>query len=155
LKIFYCGGVNSQLALLAGAIHLGHLPEAGSKLVDVENKLIEGIGHREPRNWGIPLFLGADCQGNEIYILTLGPDPDMGLQAIYHLLNATGDPTQWKFYKTLSQINPLIRFGVFGVRHLHLELLGRWLIAQGIRTLYSDLVNQVQQIKEWNLIGKT
>jgi hypothetical protein len=154
LKIFYCGGVANQLALLAGAIHLGHLPEARLP-PDVAINLIQAIGCRARHNWGVPLFLGADSQGNEIYTLTLGPDPDISLQAICHLLSVTGDPTQWKFYKARNQINSVTRFGVFCMRRLHLAVVGRWLIAQGIRTIYSDLVNQVQQIKEWNLIGKT
>jgi hypothetical protein len=154
LKIFYCGGAGSQAALFAGAIHLGHLPEKRVP-TGAEISRIRDLARCERSNWGIPCLLGADQTGNEVYAIELGTDQDISLQAIYHLLNAAVDPTQWKFYKTPNQINPVLRLGGFCERRLHLASAGRFLVVRGIQTGYFDLVNQVRQIKEWNLIGKT
>jgi hypothetical protein len=154
LKIFYCDGAGDQTALLAGAIHLGHLTEERAP-TGAEIGLIQELGRLKRDNWGIPSYRGLDQTGNEVYTLALGSDQNVGLQAICHLLNATAVPIQWKFYKIRNYYNPLTRLGNFCVHRLRLAAVGRFLIARGIHAGYFGLVAQVRQVKEWNLIGET
>jgi hypothetical protein len=154
VKIFYCGGADGHGVMLAGAIHLRRLPEGQVPTL----RAIKQTWQRErwePSVWGNPLFLGADQRGDEVYVLILGADPDIGLQAVCHLLNKVADSTRWKFYKIRSQINWLGYLGCFCLHRLRLTGIGSFLIACGIRSGYGDLVKQVRQVKEWNSGGKT
>jgi hypothetical protein len=154
VNIFYCGSTANLNSLLAGAIHLGRLPEKRLP-TNAELSLVRELGRWGREKWGIPVCLGADQGGNKVYALLLGADPDMVLQAIYHLLNRMAEATQWKFYKTREQPNLWIRFGCFGVNRLHLGKVGNLLIRRGLRSGYFDLVNLVRQVKEGNWLGKT
>jgi hypothetical protein len=154
VKIFYCGGADGQGAMLAGAIHLCRLPEGQTPTVRAIKQVWQRE-RREPSAWGSPLFLGMDERGNEVYTLVLGVDPDIGLQAVCHLLKKVADSTCWKFYRIRSQMNLLSRLGCFCLHRLRLTGVGSFLIACGIRPGYGDLTRQVRQVKEWNSFDKT
>jgi hypothetical protein len=152
MRIVYCCFAGTHSSVIAATVHLGRLPERRIPTMR-EIIAIKEFDRRDRDDWGTPRLLGADEPGNEIYILGLGPDQDICLQAVYHLLvESAPDPGQWKFFKTLRQINWLTRVGGFCSRRLHLVKIGRFLAARGIQSDYFDLVKLVRQVKEWNLI---
>jgi hypothetical protein len=152
VRIVYCCFAGTHSSVIAAAVHLGILPERRIPTI-AEITAVKEFDRRDREDWGTPLLLGVDPRDNEVYIMGLGPDQDICLQAIYYLLaEIATDPGQWKFYKTLRQINWLTRVGGFCSRRLGLVMVGRFLVARGIQSDYVDLVKLVHQVKEWNLI---
>lgn len=154
MKIIYCCRSGNHASVIAGQIHLNQLPQ--DRLPSLPELInCSGFDCVPPPEPGKPCQLGYDQAQNEIYVMGLGADHTICLQAICHVLEQCADPGEWKFIHTSQGQSPFTRWGNFCSGKLRLKAVGRWLHALGIKRLYFQLVQRVHQVKEWNKVGKT
>jgi hypothetical protein len=149
MKIYYYCYARAHSSVVAGYIHLNRLPS--SRIPTIEELMaIREFDKSEGKDWGIPYFLGDDERHNQVYIIGLGKDRPLALQAIYHILNEYGNPLDYRFFNTLEQIDWVTRIGGFLSRSLGLVAIGRRLSALGIQRSYFGLTKLVKRAKELN-----
>jgi hypothetical protein len=110
--------------------------------------MIPEFDQGNPRDFGVPYFLGNDLLGNQIYIIGFGGAQKLALQTIYNILQQQGiDQLNWLFFNALEQINLLTRIGGFISRNLRIKF-GKYLAALGIQKSYPQLLELVKSAKE-------
>lgn len=147
MKLFYYCYGRAHSSVIAGSIHLNRL--ASDQIPSVKEILaVPEFDKSDGSDFGIPYFLGKDECDNEVFIIGFGGGVALGLQTIYFLLERLGDPTEWKFFNSLSAIGWLTKVGGFISKKLKWSRLGRYLAALGIQKSYPNLVKLVRTAKE-------
>ncbi len=147
MKLFYYCYGRAHSSVTAGCIHLNRLPD--HRIPSVQEILaIPEFDQSDSSNFGEPYFLGKDECGNEVFIIGFGGEAALGLQTIYFFLERAGNPTEWKFFNSLSSIGWLAKTGGFISKKLKIVKVGRYLAALGIQKSYRDLVKLVKTVKE-------
>jgi hypothetical protein len=151
--VYYCFG-RAHSSVIAGNLHLGRLPmDRLASMDEIMNTPEFDQADREDR--GIPFWLGKDSAGNDVYILGLANQRQLGLQAIFYILHNRVDLREWKFINTLQTINWTTRIGGFTSRTLKMVFPGRWIVTKGIQSSYWRLVKLVRGVKELSADGET
>ena len=149
MKFFYYCFAGSHSSVIAANIHLKILP--GDRVATIEEICnVKEFDRRNNVEPGIPLLIGKDEHENNVYVIGLKKNRNLGLQTIYHFLNQVSNPADWKFYDVLSEINWLTRVGGFISGNLNLPNIGRPIVARGIQKCYQKLINVVKEAKGWN-----
>jgi stage V sporulation protein AE len=140
--------------VIAACIHLQRLPE--DRIPSIKEILaIPEFDQADPRDFGVPYFIGEDFRNNQVYIIGFGKNYQLALQTIHYILADQGcDPLDWHFFNALNQIGTLTKIGGFLSRNLKIIFIGRHLAALGIQKSYLKLVKLVQSIKEQDKMAK-
>lgn len=147
MKIFYFCYGRAHSSIIAAYLHLNQLPM--DKIPNVRDIIrLPEFDKADVSDRGIPLYMGTDASGNEVYVLGFGTQRLLGLETIYFTLNQRVNPKDWRFFNTLTTINGITRFGGFLSRGLKMVFPGRMIVAWGIRQSYWRLVRLVKKVKE-------
>lgn len=146
---YYCYG-RSHSSVVAAYIHLHKLPE--DRIPSIEEILsIPEFDQGNPRDFGVPYFIGTDNSGNEIYIIGFGSNAGLALQTIYNIQSQQGLKTlDWHFFNALERIDILTKIGGFLSRNLKIKS-GKYLAALGIRKSYHHLLELVKSARTCEL----
>lgn len=145
LKMVYYSDTKTQVGQVAAAIHLNNLP--ADQIPEIQ-QLINSFAGQGIAGDGVPLRLGWDESGNEIFTLHFGRVWGLGLQTVCFLLSAHSNPLDWKFFNVRMPMNWWLRVSVFLLNQLKLDKLERILIARKIQKSYRDIVALVRKTKE-------
>jgi hypothetical protein len=147
MKLFYYDSTGTHSSLIAAYIHLNKLPY--DKIPsNAEIKQIEAFGNINPQKYGIPILMGKDEQGNEIYAVGFGNDSELALQTIFHLIK-TNDLINWRFYNVALKTSLWVKISDFLIHILHLYGANKYFAAKEIRKNYPKIGQIVQKVKEW------
>jgi hypothetical protein len=147
MKLFYYDNTGSCTSLIAAYIHLKILSDEKAPSV-AEIMRINGFADNHSKSQGIPLKIGTDQRGNEIFAIGFGKDHQLALQVIYNLLKDRG-LNDWRFFNVGFEMNLLMTVSGFFSPMLHLHRFSRYLAARKIKNNYRKIVAAIQQIKEW------
>jgi hypothetical protein len=145
LKLVYYSDTKPQVGPVAAAIHLNQLP--ADQVPEIQQLIDSFTSHRVPGD-GVPLWLGWDESGNDIFTLHLGKAWGLGLQTVGFLLFNDSNPLDWKFFNVRLTMNFSLKAGAFISSRLNLDKLERTLVARGIQKSYRDIVALVRKTKE-------
>ncbi len=147
MKLFYFCFGRAHSSVISAYLHLNRLPL--DRLPTLKELIaLPEFDKADQCEQGIPLLMGTDSNGNEIYILGLGKNRLLGLQTIYFTLKARVNVKEWRFIDSMRTINTITRIGGFMSRELHWVFPGRLIVAWGIRQSYWKLVDLVKNVKE-------
>lgn len=146
MKIFYYCLARAHSSVIAGYLHLNRLPSDRVPSVG-EILAVAEFDKSEPKDRGVPYYLGLDEYENEVYIIGLGKDRGLALQTILNVLKERANLLEWRFFNTLSEIDWVTRIGGFLSRSLHIPV-GRIISAWGIQRSYAGLTALVKRTKE-------
>jgi len=151
--IYYSDEI-AQISQVAGLIHLNKLPMDRVPTVD---QLLE-ICTFASTVQGMPLFLGKDEFGNEVFRINFGKASGLGLQTVYYLLTAffnpvdsnltDSNPLDWKFFKVCSMPKYLTKISAFILHTLRMDQPGKILVVYGIQKIYREIAGLVKTTKE-------
>lgn len=154
MKLVYYSDTKPQIGPVAAAIHLNRLPEDQvPEIQQLINSFTSSFTGHRVINDGIPLHLGWDESGNEIFSLHLGKVWGLGLQTAGFLLSNFSNPLDWKFFNVHLTMNLKLRAGAFISNRLNLDKLERILVARGIQKHYREIVALVRKTKELSKIN--
>jgi hypothetical protein len=149
--VYYCyGGAHSSV--IAASIHVGMLP---TKRIAKKKEIIS-IPYFDltPNSQiGLPLYIGIDSWGNEIYCMGWGIFKERILSSILLLKNKDRKFIfdSIIFVYALPVANIFIRLGGFLSRRIGLISIGRPLVIIGVRKRYYEFVELVSKVKEHNI----
>src|SRR5690554_5561830 len=106
---------------------------------------------------GLPLYLGVDSWGNEIYCMGWGIFKEKILSSILLLKDRDREFLFNKiiFVYALPVANIFMRLEGFLSRRVGLVSIGRALVIKGARKRYMDFIDLVQRVKEHNIRKST
>jgi len=144
--IYFCwGGAHSSVT--AAAIHLGNLPS--DRVATVSEILqTQRFDLATDADMGRLFRMGCDEQGNEVFILGLGPGHKQiryGIATCLELLGVAG--SEYRLVNCLPCVNWAARIGGFTSRYLGVVSLGRPLVAWGVHKSYHNFIRLVQWVK--------
>lgn len=149
--VYYCyGGAHSSV--IAASIHVGMLPI--DRIPTPKEILTIPYFDITPNDKiGLPLYMGIDSWGNEVYCMGWGIYKDDILSLILLLTN---EDNQFIFDHTifidaLPVADRLIKLGGFLSRRLGLVAIGRPFIMEGIQRRYFEFVRLVNTVKNHNI----
>jgi hypothetical protein len=148
MKLFYhCYG-GAHTSITCAAMHLGFLPM--DRIPDY--KEFFAVPHYDKmahKNLGIPIYMGRDELGIDIYTIGLKNACNIMIPAIKSYLNKNNISTENIFFiEALVKLHPITAIGGISSRRLHLITLGRPLTIWGIRKSYPILIELVSGVKE-------
>ncbi|MDI6893323.1 MAG: DUF3189 family protein [Bacillota bacterium] len=141
--VYHCFG-GAHTSVVAGAIHLGKLPERPSWRDVASLPLFD---HTPTWERGWPLYLGTDDRGRRVYAMGRGRDSrgtDLVLGALLRVLGLDGRVAN---HDTLACAGPLTKLGGYTSRRLGLVRPGRTLAALGITRDIPRLLRVVEQAR--------
>ncbi|TCL69340.1 uncharacterized protein DUF3189 [Hydrogenispora ethanolica] len=147
MKIFYFCYGRAHSSIIAAYLHLNRLPMERIPTVREITSLGE-FDKADSSDRGIPLYMGKDPHGNEVYVLGFGSQRSLSLETLYFILHERANLKEWRFFDTLATINWITRIGGFLSRRLKMVTPGRTIVAWGIRGSYWRLVRLVKKVKE-------
>lgn len=146
LLFYHCYG-GAHTSVTCASIHLNYLPY--DRIPETyEFKAIPFYDKMDNDELGMPLYMGRDDLGWDIYVLGMKDGKSVVIPAIKSLLNASGiSQRDVLFVSALVQVNPLTAIGGFTSRRLGIPLIGRPMTIWGIRKSYPHLVDLVTRVK--------
>jgi hypothetical protein len=144
--IYYCyGGAHSSV--MAAAIHLGQLPMDRVPALG-ELRKIGDLDHTQSEMIGMLHFQGVDTEGNEVYTLGVGAEPDLVITSVQSMIVAIGgDLKNYLFRSSLPYINLQAKIGGALSRRYGWVGLGRKVCFRGILSSYDQLIAFVKQTR--------
>ncbi|WP_353894382.1 DUF3189 family protein [Proteinivorax hydrogeniformans] len=146
MKIFYyCyGGAHSSV--VAAAIHL---EKVFPPLTYEKVKQLPYFDLTSPKNRGVPIKLGEDCDKNEIYFVGFGKDKQLIVKFVESFLNAHGvEDDRYIMVDCLASISFYVKIGGFISKVLNLRKLGQMITAKGIVDSEKSLLKAVDVAKQ-------
>lgn len=132
MLIFYCCYGRAHSSVAAAALHLGWLKNPRPSLQEIMR--LPYFDEATSRDFGVPLPVGRDSGGNEVYILGHGPSAKLVERALTSTLELCGwKESQFLVVETAECLNLWTRLGGFLSRRLGLVFPGRILAAAGVR----------------------
>lgn len=148
MKIFYScfGGTHSSV--VAAWIHTGRLPKERiprySEIVSLP--YYDRITQDQV---GVPCYIGTDELGHEVYVIGLGKQKKIVLNAFQDVLEIFNiPPSEVMVVNSSKYLNFFTRIGGFISRCLGLVTLGRPLTVWGIWLRYRGFVKMVEEVKK-------
>lgn len=148
MKVIYYSNTRLPVSQVAAAIHLNRLPP--DRVPQIQS-LIESFASGETINDGVPVRLGQDESGNEIFVLHLGKAWSLGLQTMGFMLSAYFNPLDWKFFNVGLTFKFPIRAWASVLNQLKLTKLEQKLVAREIQKKYLEITELVRKIKELSI----
>lgn len=151
MKIIYYCHTGAHTALVAAAVHLGILPfdrTVSSKqlcALPFYNKI-------KIKQLGTPLYIGQDVQGNHVYSLGVGYEPEIPETAIKSFMETMNIPNNYLLVSTLPAVNRYILTGSF-ISVTGMRWLGQQLTTFGIRKNYNNITDIV--VKSMQKLSKS
>lgn len=149
MKVFYTCYGSAHSSVVAAAIHLGYLPK--ERVPPATEFLHLPYYDRNPSKViGTPFFMGADPQGNEVYIMGLGAEKALIRRIVKNFLEICGYPaSQVLFVDALNGIPLITKIGGILSRSLGWVAFGRRLTIYGLQKHYFHLVSLVECTQEY------
>lgn len=146
-KVFYhCYG-SAHSSIVAGALHLGMLPEDRVAEND-EIAELTFYDRIESRELGVPVFLGRDAAGCEVYAIGLAGGKDFLTRTMRSVLDMYGLPQEALVLRdSLAHLGPWTKAGGVLSRRIGLTGLGRPLTLAGVRRDYPYLAELARQTR--------
>lgn len=145
--IYHCYGSAHSLVLAAG-IHTGML---SSKKEASKDEIINlPFYDKTPSKFiGIPFYFGQDKGENKVYILGMGKAKKTVKNLLDSFLELEEiDKEEILLVNSLKHDNIFVRIGGFLSRRLGLIFPGRSLTVYGLKMVYFDFVETVNQVKK-------
>ncbi|MDK2882473.1 MAG: hypothetical protein PWP58_809 [Bacillota bacterium] len=145
--IFYCCYGRAHSSVAAAALHLGWLNPWDASGEDIVR--LPYFDRASTKDFGVPLALAQDNQGNQVFILGHGPAGKLVERALRSTLEHCGwPPDEILFVRTDECLNIWTRIGGFLSRRLGLVFAGRTLAAYGIRRSLPCLARCVASVRK-------
>ncbi|SES67210.1 DUF3189 family protein [Anaerobranca gottschalkii] len=146
MKIFYyCyGGAHSSV--IAAALHLEKIsyPLNYQEILDFPY-----FDLNTPKEKGMPILLGKDVKGNEIYFVGYGKNKEMIVKLLKSFLKIHGvKDEEFLFVNALERINWRVKLGGFLSKALNLKKIGSRFTALGIVLSGPQIKETVENVKE-------
>jgi len=141
--LYHCFG-GAHTSVVAGAIHLGLLPERPSWRQVAAFPLFDRTATRD-RGW--PLYLGTDDRGRRVYAMGRGRDTRGTALVLEGLLRALQLDGRVTHHDTLACAGPLTKLGGYLSRRLGLVRPGRTLAALGVTRDIPRLLRVVEEAR--------
>lgn len=146
MKIFYyCyGGAHSSV--IAAALHMDKI----SYPLNYEQVLnFPYFDLITPRQKGLPILLGKDNEGNEIYFVGYGKNKEMIVKLLKSFLQVNDiKDNDYLFVNALDKINWRVKLGGFMSKALRQKSLGSRISALGILLSGNQIKEKVEKVKE-------
>lgn len=147
LKLFYYCYGGAHTSVTCASIHLGFLPRdrlpASSAFLSVPF-----YDKMDNDKLGIPMYMGRDKLGWDIYFMGLKNSKALSLPALRSFLNAFGVPQRQVFFvNALAELHPITSIGGFTSRKLGGVFIGRPMTIWGVRKSYAKFVDLVERVE--------
>ncbi len=144
--IYHCFG-GSHSSVTAAALHLGLIPETRLPKAG-ELKQIPYFDRQLVEDHGDFKYMGADSEGNEVYIVgkrNLGPMFEPLIRGLARVFSIPQDDLL--IVDTMSCVNWLMVVGGILSRRLGIVCVGRPIVIFGTRQSHANFVKLVDQVK--------
>lgn len=147
ILFYYCYG-GAHTSVTCASIHLSYLPNDRIPSAH-EFKSVPFYDKMENKNIGLPVYMGRDELGWDVYFIGMKSASVVVIPAIKSYLNENYiSQTDILFVNTLAKLHPITSIGGFSSRRLSLVSLGRPMTVWGIRRSYPLLIDLVNNVKE-------
>ena len=144
-RVVYYSDTTLPASQVAAAIHLNLLP---LYQVPEKRQLIRSLAGLKISDNGVPLWLGRDESGNEVFALHFGRAWSLGLQTVGYILSVHHNPLEWKFFKVSLKLKFPFRVWFFILKHLKLAKLEQECTGGEIQKQYWEIATIVRKTKE-------
>ncbi|SHJ91553.1 Protein of unknown function [Anaerobranca californiensis DSM 14826] len=145
MKIFYyCyGGAHSSV--IAAALHLEKISYPLNYQEILDFPYFDG---NNPKGKGLPIFLGKDIKGNEIYFVGYGKNKEMIVKLLKSFLKIHGiKDEEYLFVNALERIDWRVKLGGFLSKALNFKKIGSRFTALGIVLSGPQIKKTVEKVK--------
>ncbi|MDD4627269.1 MAG: DUF3189 family protein [Syntrophomonas sp.] len=135
MKIIFLGTTGVQHALIAAHIYLGQLRER-------DFASLESYCNLSKESSALPIFIGKDERGNQVFSLGVGKDLEMGQKTIDNLVSILGFSSQDLILRPVSIKGEILL--------VYLTKIPRFLGGQWINHFFSNIIlgQELSTIKE-------
>ncbi|MFU0799194.1 MAG: DUF3189 domain-containing protein [Xylanivirga thermophila] len=146
--VYHCFG-GAHTSITCAAIHLNFLPHDRIPRFN-EFKAVPFYDKMDKEDVGMPLYMGQDDLGYDIYVMGMSGGKDVVIPAIKSYLNASYvDAKDIIFINALVKLHPITSLGGVASRKYGLVSIGRPMTIWGIRLTYPVLLDLVLKVKEF------